>query len=130
MLASEGHLRPHLVFATPEGRLYRWKALPFDVPLASRMWQAFVDHEVNKKLLFARLVQTTLVVCAESREGAQASLDALLDVGERHGWSFSVPLPAQWTADVGGLGLGSLWEGVGPAILGSSIEVKATVRRP
>ena len=115
MPIAGGNLRSLLTFVTPEGRLYRWKALPFDVPLASRMWQAVVDHEVNQKLPFVRLVQTTLVVCAESPEGAQASLDALLEVGEKHGWLFSVSPPAQWTADVGGLSLGSLWEGVRPA---------------
>jgi hypothetical protein len=105
-----------LVFCTPEGRLYRWKAVPFDFPLASRVWQAFVDHEINGKLSFVRLVQTTLVVGAEDRDGARASLEALLEVGEKHGWSFSVSPPWQWTADLGKLGLGSLWEGVRPAL--------------
>lgn len=54
-----------LNFRTPEGRLYKWKALPFDLPMASRVWQVFVNHEVNSKLPFVRLVQTTLVICAE-----------------------------------------------------------------
>ena len=96
--------------------MYRWKALPFDIPMASRMWQFFVNGEINSKLPFVRLVQTTLVVCAEDRDGAKASLKALFDIGEKHGWTFSVPSPASWTTDVKRLGLGSLWEGVRPAL--------------
>ncbi|KAK4035205.1 hypothetical protein C8A01DRAFT_48534 [Parachaetomium inaequale] len=101
-----GHCASGLVFRTPEGRLYRWKTLPFDLPLASRVWQAFVDHKINGKLSFVRLVQTTLV----------ASLEALVEAGGKHGWLFSVPSPGQWTADLGRLGLGSLWEGLRPAL--------------
>lgn len=114
MLAGSRHSR--LNFCTPEGRLYRWKAIPFDMPMASRIWQLFVNHEINDKLPFVRLVQTTLVVCAEDREGASANLKALFDVGKKHGWTFSVPSPSLWTNDIKMLGLGSLWEGVRPAL--------------
>ncbi|KAI1073867.1 hypothetical protein F5B20DRAFT_565710 [Whalleya microplaca] len=112
-------LLPHysrLNFCTPEGRMYRWKALPFDVPLASLLWQCFVNLELNSKLPCVRLVQTTLVICAEDRDGAKASIKALLDIGKEHGWTFSIPPAASWTSDLKRLGLGTLWEGVRPAL--------------
>ncbi len=96
--------------------MYKWKALPFDIPMASRAWQLFVNHEINNKLPFACLVQTTLVICAEDRHGAKANLKALFDIGKKHVWTFSVPSPTSWTADVKSLRLESLWEGVRPAL--------------
>jgi len=106
----------NLNFRTPEGRLYRWKALPFDIPMASRVWQVFVNRELNSKLPFACLQQTTLLICAENRDGAQSSIKALSDVGKKHGWSFSIPPPVSWSSDVKGLGLNNLWEGVRAAV--------------
>lgn len=105
-----------LNFRTPEGRLYRWKALPFDIPMASRVWQVFVNHELNNKLPFVCLQQTTLLICAENRDGTQSSVKALSDICEKHGWSFSIPPPASWSSDVKGLGLETLWEGVRAAV--------------
>ncbi|AEO60378.1 hypothetical protein MYCTH_2309563 [Thermothelomyces thermophilus ATCC 42464] len=114
MLAGPRYSR--LNFRTPEGRLYRWKALPFDIPLASRVWQVFVNHELNSRLPFARLQQTTLLICAENRDDAESSAKALSEIGEKHGWSFSIPPPASWLSDVKGLGLETLWEGVRAAL--------------
>jgi hypothetical protein len=115
MLTGQRYSR--LNFCTYEGRLYRWKALPFDMPLSSRIWQVFLNHEINSKLPFVRIVQTTLVVCAEDYDGVESSLEALFDIGRRHGWTFSIPLsPASWTRDVKRLDLGTLWEGVRPAL--------------
>ncbi|KAL2185807.1 hypothetical protein L209DRAFT_754270 [Thermothelomyces heterothallicus CBS 203.75] len=114
MLAGPRYSR--LNFRTPEGRLYRWKALPFDIPFASRVWQVFVNHELNSKLPFARLQQTTLLICAENRDDAESSVEALSDIGKKHGWSFSIPPPASWLSHVKGLGLETLWEGVRAAV--------------
>ncbi|KAF2652522.1 hypothetical protein K491DRAFT_706395 [Lophiostoma macrostomum CBS 122681] len=105
----------HLNFSTPEGRLYKWNALPFDMPMASRIWQWFVNLEINSKLPFVRLVQTTLIICAEKETSANASLKALFDVGEKHGWTFSIPAPEAWTADFASLSLDTLWHGARPA---------------
>ena len=66
--------------------------MPFDMPLAHDVWQFYVNHELTSKLLCARVVQTTLVVCAKDRdEDARASLAALTDVGKEHRWTFSIP---------------------------------------
>ncbi|KAK6509420.1 hypothetical protein TWF481_004165 [Arthrobotrys musiformis] len=104
-----------LNFQTPEGRIYRWKALPFDLPLASGHWQSIINSEINDKLPFACLVDTTLVVCAENRESVDANLEALFDIGKKFGWTFSIP-SSSWTPDFRRLGLGTLWEGVQPAL--------------
>lgn len=53
--------------------------------MASRAWQYHVNHKINNKLLFVRLVQITLVVDAEISRGAKASLKALLVMG-RGAW--------------------------------------------
>lgn len=105
-----------LTFCTAEGKMYRWKALPFDFPLASRIWQGYVNEKINLKLPFVRLVQTTLVVCAESRDAAEANSKALFDVGKEHGWTFSIPSPATWTTDPKALRLELLWQGVQPVL--------------
>lgn len=105
-----------LKFYTPEGKLYRWKALPFDFPSASLIWQMTVNHQFNNKLPFVRLVQTTLLICAPSRIDASANIKMLNDTGKRHGWTFSVPSPASWTADIGSLHLETLWKGIRPVL--------------
>ncbi|CAK7224189.1 hypothetical protein SEUCBS140593_005486 [Sporothrix eucalyptigena] len=105
-----------LNFRTPEGRLYRWKALPFDMPLASRVWQVYVNHELNSRQSFACLQQTTLLVCAETREDAADRIEALAVMGAKHGWSFSIPAPASWLSDISRLGLDMPWEGVRPGV--------------
>ncbi|KAI1460203.1 hypothetical protein F4805DRAFT_418583 [Annulohypoxylon moriforme] len=107
-----GPRHSRLNFSTPEGRMYRWKKLPFDMPLASHVWQIFVNTQVNGQLSFVRIVQSTLVICAEDRDSAAANLQSLIDIGEKHELTFSIPSPALWTNNIGKLGLESLWEGV------------------
>ncbi|XDG07503.1 hypothetical protein ABKA04_007118 [Annulohypoxylon sp. FPYF3050] len=102
-----------LNFSTPEGRMYRWEKLPFDMPLAPHVWQIFVNTEINSKLHFVRIVQSTLVICGKDPDNAAANLEALLVKGKDHGLKFFVPSrPTSWTNDIGKLGLESLWEGV------------------
>ncbi|KAK6339640.1 hypothetical protein TWF718_009035 [Orbilia javanica] len=103
-------------FRTHEGRIYKWKALPFDFPMAPRFWQSAINRVINNRLPFACLVDTTLVVCAKDRESIGANLNALFDIGKEAGWKFSIPSPASWTTDYRQLGLGTLWEGVRPAL--------------
>ncbi|KAI3343549.1 hypothetical protein F4824DRAFT_440277 [Ustulina deusta] len=112
----QGPKYARLNFSTPEGRLYRWKALPFDMPLALHIWQFWVDRIINSNLLFVRLVQTTLVICAEDLDSADANLKTLTDLGENHGWSFSIPSPSSWITNARNLGLGFLQRGVQPAL--------------
>ncbi|KAI0894036.1 hypothetical protein F4806DRAFT_473720 [Annulohypoxylon nitens] len=103
---------PRLNFSTPEGRMYRWEKLPFDMPLAPHVWQIFVNTEINSKLHFVRIVQSTLVICGKDLDNAAANLETLLVKGKDHGLKFFVPSPTSWTNDIGKLGLESLWEGV------------------
>ncbi|KAI7969109.1 hypothetical protein EIK77_006014 [Talaromyces pinophilus] len=102
-------------FATVEGHLYRWNALPFDYPFSSHMWQLHIEKLLNKKLVFARFFQTTLVVSACHPDHAASNLKTLLAETRGHGWSVSVPGPQEWTSDVDSLDLGSLWRGIPPA---------------
>ncbi|RYC53854.1 hypothetical protein CHU98_g12356 [Xylaria longipes] len=102
----------HLNFSTPEaGQLYRWKALPFDMPLALHIWKFWVDRIISSKLPFVRLVQTTLVICAENLDSAEANQKTLTGLGEDHGWSFSIPSPSSWMTNARNLGLGFLQKG-------------------
>ncbi|KAF2151610.1 hypothetical protein K461DRAFT_313474 [Myriangium duriaei CBS 260.36] len=104
-------------FHTPEGRLYKWNKVPFDMPLATRIWQYFVNCELNGKLPFARLIMTTLVICAEDRNGVEVSLNALAEISNKHGWNFMIPQPTSWTNDVEKLGVDSVWEGQSIAVV-------------
>ncbi|KAK6530216.1 hypothetical protein TWF694_003580 [Orbilia ellipsospora] len=103
-------------FRTPEGRIYKWKALSFDLPMASRYWQWTVNNEINDKLPFVCLVDTTLVVCAEDYGSVNANIKTLFDIGKKFGWSFSIPSSLLWTTDFRRLGLETLWEGVRPDV--------------
>ncbi|KAI0883937.1 uncharacterized protein GGS22DRAFT_166459 [Annulohypoxylon maeteangense] len=107
-----GPRHSRLNFSTPEGRMYRWNKLPFDMPMASHVWQIFVNLQIHNNLSFVRIVQSTLVICAEDRDDAAANLKALIDLGEKNGLTFSIPSPVSWTSDIGKLGLESLWEGI------------------
>jgi hypothetical protein len=102
-------------FATVEGRLYRWKALPFDYPFSSHLWQIHLEQSLNKKLGFARFFQTTFVVSASRPDQATANLNTLIAKTSEHGWSISVPEPQEWTSDIDSLDLLSLWRGTPPS---------------
>ncbi|KAI1206766.1 uncharacterized protein F4807DRAFT_453294 [Annulohypoxylon truncatum] len=101
----------HINFSTPEGRMYRWEKLPFDMPMSPYVWQVFAHLRIHTQLSFVRIVQSTFVICADSGDSALANLRALLAIGEKHGLTFSVPPPSLWTNDIRSLGLESLWEG-------------------
>lgn len=102
-------------FATVEGHLYRWNALPFDYPFSSHMWQIHIENLLNKELVFARFFRTTFVVSACHPDHATSNLKTLLADTRDHRWSISVPEPQEWTSDVDSLDLGSLWRGIPPA---------------
>lgn len=102
-------------FATAEGHLYRWNALPFDYPFSSHLWQIHLEKLLNKKFGFARCFQTTFVVSACHPDQATSNLKALLAEIRDHGWRISVPEPQEWTSDVDSLDLGRLWRGIPPA---------------
>lgn len=102
--------------ATVEGHLYRWNAaLPFDYPFSSHLWQMHLENLLNKKLVFARFLQTTFVVSASHPAEAISNLKTLLAETSKYGWRISVPEPQDWTSDVDGLDLLNLWEGIQPS---------------
>ncbi|KAK6514418.1 hypothetical protein TWF506_008811 [Arthrobotrys conoides] len=105
-----------LNFQTREGHIYKWNFLPFDLPGTSLLWQQFIDREINDKLPHICIVDTTVLVCAESWTSIDTSIKALLDIGKKHNLSFSIPSPALWTPLIRLLELDSLWEGVRPAL--------------
>ncbi|KAJ3580106.1 hypothetical protein NPX13_g465 [Xylaria arbuscula] len=107
-----------LNFCTPEGKLYEWKTLPFDVPLAMNIWEYYVNCHINGKFPFVRLVQTTLVICAENCHSVGVNTDKLRKVGEEHGWTFSIPSAACWTTNARNIGVGFLRRGVDPTMTG------------
>ncbi|RAL05329.1 uncharacterized protein BO80DRAFT_421394 [Aspergillus ibericus CBS 121593] len=103
-------------FCTAEGYLYRWSVLPFDFPLAARMWQYYVHNEMNLKFPFVYFVGTTFIVSADSLNDAESNRRALLEAADKHGWTLSVPYPSEWTGDVDVLDISTLWEGIYPAV--------------
>jgi hypothetical protein len=103
-------------FRTVEGHLFQWNVLPFDWPLSSRFWQYYIHCEMNCKLPFFRLVQTTFVVCAKSPDDAETNLRTLLAAAAKHNWKLSVPPPSLWTVDFESLDLQTLWKGISPAM--------------
>ncbi|OAA59687.1 hypothetical protein SPI_05885 [Niveomyces insectorum RCEF 264] len=73
VLRSHVPALPPLTFRTPEGRVYRWNVLPFDVPGAARVWQAHVERAFNwPAAAFASLDLTALLVRAETRAHADS----------------------------------------------------------
>ncbi|KAK6513538.1 hypothetical protein TWF281_005161 [Arthrobotrys megalospora] len=105
-----------LSFETADGYIYRWNSLPFDLPGASKAWQRFVDTEINDKLPFVCIVDTTVVLCAETYGDVDANIKALLNIGRKHNLTFSIPSPALWTSNFWLLKLDSPWVGVRPAL--------------
>ncbi|KFY89559.1 hypothetical protein V498_06404 [Pseudogymnoascus sp. VKM F-4517 (FW-2822)] len=103
-------------FRTVEGHLFQWNVYPFDSPLSSRFWQYYIHCAMNRRLTFVRFVQTTFVVCAKSPEDADANLKILLEAAMEHKLKISVPPPSLWTADLEGLDLQTLWEGIRPVM--------------
>lgn len=102
-------------FATVEGHLYRWNALPFDYPFSSHLWQRHLENALNEKLVFARFFQTTFVVSASHPAEAKSNFETLLAETHKYGWSISVPDPQDWTSDIDGLDLLNLWKGIQPS---------------
>ncbi|KAK3654163.1 hypothetical protein LTR56_004218 [Elasticomyces elasticus] len=117
MISLENKLLGTPNFCTPEGHLFRWKALPFDYPLASRVWQMFIQHEMNRKLDFAFFVGTTFVVCASDIASVVENTKALGLAAAVHKWKLSIPEPSSWTTDIKALRLDRLWQGIKPACL-------------
>ena len=103
-------------FRTVEGHLYRWNVLPFDTPLSPRLWQYYVNNEVNKQLPFVYVVETTFVVCAKDIQNAHENLKTLLSAVAKHEWKLLVLPPSRWTTHIDSLQLDKLWGGCKPAL--------------
>ncbi|EMD64562.1 hypothetical protein COCSADRAFT_90251 [Bipolaris sorokiniana ND90Pr] len=104
-----------LNFATWEGHVYRWNAMPFDRPSSANAWQYYIQHFLNSKYPFVMFYLTTFVICATDQDDAERKMAMLLDEMEDRGWRVTLPRPHEWTGDVEGLRLDTLYNGIKPA---------------
>lgn len=58
---------------------------------------------------------TTFVICATDQDDAERKMAMLLDEMEDRGWRVTLPRPHEWTGDVEGLRLDTLYNGIKPA---------------
>ncbi|CBX98999.1 hypothetical protein IAQ61_001276 [Plenodomus lingam] len=107
--------RNGLNFATWEGHIYRWNAMPFDRPCSANAWQYYVQHFLNSKYPFVKFYLTTFVICATDMEDADVKVVQLLDEMDDRGWRVTLPRTHEWTSRLDDLKLETLFNGVGPA---------------
>ncbi|CAO2658311.1 Nn.00g060340.m01.CDS01 [Neocucurbitaria sp. VM-36] len=107
--------RSGLNFATWEGHVYRWNAMPFDRPSSANAWQYYIQHFLNSKYPFVMFYLTTFVICATDKEDADRKTTILLDEMEDRGWRISLPRTYDWTQDIDELKLETLFSGIRPA---------------
>ncbi|KAI5460827.1 hypothetical protein BGZ63DRAFT_357610 [Mariannaea sp. PMI_226] len=111
---SDISMLANLNFCTPDGHLYKWKHLPFDLPMSFELWQFFLHCEINCKLPFVRATQTTFVICAATAAEAETNMAKFLAVAEKLGWKLSFPMAHRWTSELGSLDIEVLWRGIQP----------------
>ncbi|KAF2847502.1 hypothetical protein T440DRAFT_491936 [Plenodomus tracheiphilus IPT5] len=104
-----------LNFATWEGHVYRWNAMPFDRPSSTNAWQYYIQHFLNSKYSFVKFYLTTFVICATDLEDADSKITQLLDEMDDRGWRATLPCAHEWTSDIDELKLDTLFCGVRPA---------------
>ncbi|KAL6710141.1 hypothetical protein ACN47E_009932 [Coniothyrium glycines] len=104
-----------LNFATEEGHVYRWNAMPFDRPWSASAWQYYIQHCINSRYPFVMFYLTTFVICAVDREDAEDKATIILEEAEDRGWRINMPRISEWTSSIDDLHLETLFEGVRPA---------------
>ncbi|KAF1829402.1 hypothetical protein BDW02DRAFT_642881 [Decorospora gaudefroyi] len=104
-----------LNFATWEGHIYRWKAMPFDRPSSANAWQYYIQHFLNSKYPFVTFYLTTFVICATDQEDAERKVGAILEEMEDRGWKMTLPRVSEWSSDIDELKLDTLYRGIQPA---------------
>ncbi|KAF1359343.1 hypothetical protein EJ07DRAFT_166325 [Lizonia empirigonia] len=102
-------------FATPEGHIYHWNAMPFDRPWSAHAWQYYIQHHINNKHPFVYFYLSTFIICAHDEDDAQRKTDELLEETEDRGWRLSIPRIKNWKFHVEDLKLDALYTGVRPA---------------
>ncbi|KAH8711892.1 hypothetical protein GQ44DRAFT_689821 [Phaeosphaeriaceae sp. PMI808] len=107
--------RTGLNFATWEGHIYHWNAMPFDRPSSTNAWQYYIQHYINSKFPWVMFYLTTFVICATDMEDAEHKSATLVEEMEDRGWRIKFPRPREWKFDIDDLKLESLFEGVRPA---------------
>ncbi|KAI1509664.1 hypothetical protein L13192_10700 [Pyrenophora tritici-repentis] len=101
-----------LNFATWEGHVYRWNAMPFDRPSSANAWQYYIQHFLNSKYPFVMFYLTTFVICATDQEDGERKTATLLEEMEDRGWRVTLPRVHEWTSDVEELRLERLFGGI------------------
>ncbi|KAJ8115380.1 hypothetical protein OPT61_g2970 [Boeremia exigua] len=102
-------------FATPEGHLYQWNAMPFDRPWSAHAWQYYIQHHINNKHPFVYFYLSTFIICAMDAEDAELKSAELLEITEDRGWRITIPKTRKWKSKVEDLKLDVLYTGVAPA---------------
>jgi hypothetical protein len=104
-----------LNFATWEGHVYRWNAMPFDRPSSANAWQYYIQHFLNSKYPFVMFYLTTFVICATDQEDGERKAATILEEMEDRGWRVTLSKTPEWTSDIDELRLEKLFNGVPPA---------------
>ncbi|RMZ73740.1 hypothetical protein GMOD_00009508 [Pyrenophora seminiperda CCB06] len=104
-----------LNFATWEGHIYRWNAIPFDRPSSANAWQYYIQHFLNSKYPFVMFYLTTFVICAADQQDSERKMTTILEEMEDRGWRITLPKMHEWTSDVEKLRLDKLFNGISPA---------------
>ncbi|RYN43832.1 hypothetical protein AA0112_g330 [Alternaria arborescens] len=104
-----------LNFATWEGHVYRWNAMPFDRPSSANAWQYYIQHFLNSKYPFVLFYLTTFVICATDIEDGEQKMSTILEEMEDRGWRVTLPRTHEWTSNIDELKLEKLYNGIGPA---------------
>ncbi|RII12944.1 hypothetical protein CUC08_Gglean005062 [Alternaria sp. MG1] len=103
-----------LNFATWEGHVYRWNAMPFDRPSSANAWQYYIQHFLNSKFPFVMFYLTTFVICATDQDDGDRKMSTILEEMEDRGWRVTLPRLHEWTSDIEELNLEKLYNGIGP----------------
>lgn len=104
-----------LNFATWEGHVYRWNAMPFDRPSSANAWQYYIQHFLNSKYPFVMFYLTTFVICATDQEDGERKAATILEEMEDRGWRVTLSKTPEWMSDIDELRLEKLFNGVPPA---------------
>ncbi|KAF5854206.1 hypothetical protein GGP41_006955 [Bipolaris sorokiniana] len=104
-----------LNFATWEGHVYRWNAMPFDRPSSANAWQYYIQHFLNSKYPFAMFYLTTFVICATDIDDAERKIATILEEVEDRGWKVTLPKTREWSTDLDEMKLDTLFNGMKPA---------------
>ncbi|KAF2175897.1 hypothetical protein K469DRAFT_609184 [Zopfia rhizophila CBS 207.26] len=114
MPAIKRHGKSRLNFATWEGHIYYWNAMPFDRPWSECAWQYYLHHYINSRYSFVMFYLTTFVICAVDKEDAEKAASTILDEMEKLKWKIVLPSLRDWKENIEELNLDEMFQGIRP----------------